>query len=114
MKLIVTLVGADADMRASAALARKALADGGASPGLTDWLDPDRACDIAVEPASDDGDGLRIESIVRAALNEGLTKQAFERLKSVIGVASDELCRVAGISSRTVARRFRRSIKALP
>lgn len=42
---------------------------------------------------------------VRETLTKGLSKSAFERLKSVIDTSGDVLCRVVRIPPRTLARR---------
>ena len=42
---------------------------------------------------------------VRSAVVEGFSKEAFVRLKEVLGITAEELCEVVRINQRTVARR---------
>lgn len=47
---------------------------------------------------------LTIE-LIRETIHEGLRKEAFDRLKSVAGITTEELGRAINVSTRTLARR---------
>ena len=116
MTLILTLVGAGADLPPLATNVHSALTKQGCSPSPIDWLNPDSACDIAFDTSPEDPESVHAEAIIRSRLDTApvdlIVQPAAGRRKRllvadmdstiVIGETLDELATLAGIGDQVV------------